>query len=73
MSLVRPHLKYSVQVRNPNLEVDIKKIETSQERDTKIPYGFSRLSYEERLRRMKFTALNDRRTREDLIEINKVE
>ena len=72
MSLVRPHLEYAVQVWNPYLEGDIKKIEKVQERATKIPYGFSELSYEERLRRMNLTTLNDRRIRGDLIEMYKV-
>ena len=43
-----------------------------QERATKIPYGLRRYSYEEKLRRMKFTALNDRLTRGGLIEMYKV-
>ena len=62
VSLVRPHLEYSVQLWNPYLEGDIKKIEKVQERDTKIPYGISQLSYEERLRRIKLTTLNYMRT-----------
>ena len=49
-----------------------KKIEKVQERATKIPCEFSELSYEERLRRMKSTTLNDRRIRGDLIEMYKV-
>ena len=69
---MRPHLEYSVQVCNPYLEGDIKKNENSQESVTKIPYGLSRISYKERLRRMKFTTLNGRRTRGDIIEMYKV-
>ena len=47
------------------LKGNIKKIENSQERHS-IPCVFSRLNYEERLRRMKFTTLNDRRTIEGI-------
>ena len=50
VSLVRPHLEYAVQAWNLFLEGDVKKIEKVQERATKIPYGFDKLEYKERLR-----------------------
>ena len=54
VSLVRPHLEYAVQVWNPFLEGDIEQLEKVQGRLTRIPYGFSELSYEERLKIMNF-------------------
>ena len=69
VSLVRPHLEYVVQVWNPHLQGDIDKIERVQRRATRIPFGFAKLQYEERLKRFCLTMLNDRRLRSDLIEM----
>ena len=49
VSLVRPHLEFTVQAWNPYLEKDIIKIEKVQIRASKITYGFYNLSYEERI------------------------
>ena len=70
VSLVRPHLEYAVQAWNPHLQGD--KIERVQRRATRIPTGFEKLEYEDRLKRLSLTTLQDRRMRGDLIETYKV-
>jgi hypothetical protein len=72
VSLVRPHLEYAVQAWNPHLQGDIERIERVQRRATRIPFGFDKLEYEERLKRLRLTTLKDRRLRGDLIEMYKV-
>ena len=72
VSLVRPHLEYAVQAWNPHLQADIDKVESVQRRTTRIPTGFGKLEYEERLKRLGLTTLKERRLRGDLIEMYKV-
>ena len=72
VSLVRPHLEYAVQAWNLHLHGDIDKIERVQRRVTRIPTGFEKLEYEDRLKRLSLTTLQDRRMRGDLIETYKV-
>ena len=43
-----------------------------QRRATRIPTGFEKLEYEDRLKRLSLTTLQDRRMRGDLIEKYKV-
>ena len=73
VAVIRPHLEYAVQTWNPHLIGDIEKLELVQRRALKIPDGFENLSYGERLRRLNLTSLKDRRIREDLIEMFKVQ
>ena len=70
-SLVRPHLEYANAVWNPYFVKDIEALEKVQHRATKIP-RFSKLSYEERLKKMNLTTLSERRERGDLIAIFKI-
>ena len=72
VSLVRPHLEYAVQAWNPYLQGDIDKIERVQRRATRIPTGFEKFEYEDRLKKLSMTTLKDRRIRGDLIEMYKV-
>ena len=65
VSFVRPYIEYAVQAMSPFLEGDIKKIEKVQERE--ISYGFDELEYEERLRRLNLTTLENRKIRGDII------
>lgn len=71
VSLVRPHLEYGNVVWNPYLRKDIDMIERVQHRATRLVPGFAKLPYEERLRRMDLTSLEDRRLRGDAIEVFK--
>ena len=52
---------------------DIEKLELVQIRALKIPEGFENLRYSERLSRLNLTSLKDRRAREDLIDMFKVQ
>ena len=68
VSLVRSHLEYALQAWNRHLQSELDKIERVQRRATRIPIGFEKLDYEERLKRLCLTSLKDRRLRGDLIE-----
>ena len=52
-----------MQAWNPHLQGDIDKIERVQRRATRIPTGFEKLEYEDRLKRLSFTTLQDSRMR----------
>ena len=65
-----------MQAWNPHLQGDIDKIEKESLKNgrtaTRIPTGFGKFEYEERLKRPCLTTLKDSRLRSDLIEIYKV-
>ena len=61
-----------MQAWNPYLQGDIDKIERVQRRATRIPTGFEKFEYEDRLKKLSMTTLKDRRIRGDLIEMYKV-
>ena len=71
-ALVRPKLDYCVQVWSPYLKKDINRIEQIQHRATRMINGFWKFDYESRLDKCKLIALEDRRTRGDLIEVYKL-
>ena len=71
-SYVRPHLEYCIQAWSPYLEKDIKRIEEVQERTTKIIPGFKFSTYEQRLKKLDLSTLQQRRKRGDLIEAYKI-
>ena len=71
-SYVRPHLEYCIQAWSPYLEKDIKMIEEVQERATKVIPGFKFLTYEQRLKKLDLSTLQQRRKRGDLIEAYKI-
>ena len=60
-SMVRPHLEYAIQVWSPSLEGDITQLENIQRRATRIPYKLKNMSYEDRLKVLGLTTLEERR------------
>ena len=70
-SLIRPLLEYCVQVWSPHLRKNVKLIEGVQRRATKLVPELREYPYEERLKMLKLTTLEDRRMRGDMIETYK--
>ena len=69
---VRPHLEYCVQVWSPYLQRDKDALEKVQRRATKIVPELANLPYDQRLRELNLTTLENRRVRGDLIEVYKI-
>jgi Reverse transcriptase (RNA-dependent DNA polymerase) len=70
---VRPHLEFAVPVWNPYLKGDIAKLEGVQRRATKVAHHMKGKSYEERLKLLGLTTLEERRIRGDLIQFYKIQ
>ena len=71
-SLVRTHLEYAQSVWNPFLNSLINDIEKVQKRATKMISSCKRMSYSERLQKLKLPTLKFRRVRGDMIEAYKI-
>jgi hypothetical protein len=71
-SMVRPHLEYGASVWNPNRLKNIKAIEAVQRRATKLVREVSGKAYEERIRILGLTTLEERRSRGDQIQQFKI-
>ena len=70
-ALVRPHLEYGQAIWSPFLRKYINLIENVQDRATKLVNGLGKLSYQERLSKLKLPTLAFRRLRGDMIETYK--
>jgi hypothetical protein len=64
---IRPHLEHAVQAWSPYLQGDINVLERVQRRVSKYIAGMANLTYEQRLERLEWTTLADRRIRGDSI------
>nr|XP_053632169.1 uncharacterized protein LOC128688366 [Cherax quadricarinatus] len=69
---IRPILEYAVPVWNPHLAKHIRKLEKVQRFATRLVPELRGMSYEERLREIDLTTLEDRRVRGDMITTYKI-
>ena len=72
VSLVRPHLEFTVPVWNPYLRKDIEKLEEIQLKATRLVPKLRKKEYDDRLKNLRLTTLETRRKRGDLIQFYKV-
>ena len=71
-TLVRPHVEYCVSAWNPHYIKDKKLIKKVQRTFTKRSNNMEGKTYEERLQCLKLWTLEERRNRQDLIEVFKI-
>ncbi|CAL4075568.1 unnamed protein product, partial [Meganyctiphanes norvegica] len=64
-SLVRSHMEFAVQAWSPQLKKDIIKLEKVQQRATRLVPELRGLTYEQRLKQLGLTTLEERRRRGD--------
>ena len=67
ISMVRPLIEYCVQAWSPYQQKDIILLEIVQRRATKLVSKLRNKEYEDRLKDLKLTKLEDRRIRGDMI------
>jgi len=71
-TLVRPHVEYCVSAWSPYYKKDKELLEKIQRRFTKMVKGLGGKTYEERSQMLNLWTLEERRNRQDLIEIFKI-
>ena len=70
--MVRPHVEYCISAYNAHYKKDKELIEKVQRRFTKMINNMEGKSYKERLYCLKLWTLEERRNRQDLIEVFKM-
>ena len=71
-TFVRPHLEFAIAAWNPYAQTDIDKLERVQRKASKLPNCLRSQPYGARLDALKWTSLELRRTRGDLIQWHKI-
>ena len=71
-SLVRPHVEYCASAWSPHYSKDKQRLEKIQHRFTRMVPGMKCLEYEERIKRLGLRTLEERRNRNDLVELFKI-
>ena len=71
-TFIRPHLEFAIAAWNPYVQSDIDKLERVQRRASKLPNHLRSQPYKKRLEALKWTSLELRRTRGDLIQWHKI-
>ena len=71
-TLVRSKMEFAVQAWSPYLKKDIDMLEKVQRRATKLVPAISHLPYEERMKILDLTTLEERRRRGDMIEVYRI-
>ena len=69
---VRPHLEYCIQAWSPYFQADKDKLEKVQRRAVNMVAGLKGRSYEQKLREVGLTMLEQRRTRGDMIQTYRI-
>ena len=69
---VRPHLEYCIQAWSPYLKADKEKLEKVQRRAVNMVAGLKGRTYQDKLREVGLTSLEDRRERGDMIQTFKI-
>jgi len=71
-TLVRPILDYCIPVCRPYLRKDVMKLEKVQKRFSKLIDGCKGKTYDQRLKKLGITSLEDRHNRADMIQVFRV-
>ena len=71
-TLIRPQLEYAAVIWSPHMKKHVKKLERVQRLGTRMIPGFKEVPYEERLKRLELTTLEERRVRGDMITMFKI-
>jgi len=71
-TFVKPHVEYCASAWSPCYKKDKELLQKVQRRFTKMTVNMDRLSYEDRLQSLKLWSLEERRNRQDLIEVFKM-
>ena len=69
---IRPHLEFSTVTWNPWTAADVEILEQVQKRAVNSICGLNSSNYADKLKELKITSLEDRRTRFDMIQVYKI-